>query len=46
MIPKIVSLLLAIAIWFLLRDYLVGQGQYYDPNNRPPKAKEVPEGNQ
>jgi hypothetical protein len=32
-IPKIVSLLLAIAIWFLIRDYLVKQGEYYDSSS-------------
>ena len=41
------SLLLAIAIWFLIRDYLKGQGQYINPNDGPPpKARLVPEDEQ
>ncbi|WP_265594362.1 hypothetical protein [Haloferula sp. BvORR071] len=40
------SLLLAIAIWFLIRDYLKREGQYYDPDDRPPKARLVPEDEQ
>lgn len=42
------SLLLAIAIWFLIKEYLREQSElyYYDPKNPPPKALPVPESEQ
>ncbi|MCW1914344.1 hypothetical protein OJ996_12210 [Luteolibacter sp. GHJ8] len=40
------SLLLAIAIWFLIKRHLEGTGEYYAPGQRPPKAYVVPEQDQ
>lgn len=51
------SLLLATAIWFLIRDYLKDNGEYYDRSEeeqsgeyketeKPPKALPVPKSEQ
>ena len=36
LIPKIVSLLLATAIWFLIREHLREQGELFGPGDKPP----------
>lgn len=46
LIPKMVSLLLATAIWFLIREHLREQGEWMNPGGNPPKAIPVPEEDQ
>jgi hypothetical protein len=41
-----VSLLLATAIWFLIRDHLREQGELGIPGGKYPRAIIVPEGDQ
>ena len=44
LVPKTVSLLLATAIWFLIRDHLREQGELGTPGGSYPRAIIVPEG--
>lgn len=43
LIPKTVSLLLATAIWFLIREHLREQGELVVPGAKYPRAIIVPE---
>lgn len=43
LVPKTVSLLLAIAIWFLIKEHLHEEGEWTGPGEKPLKAIPVPE---
>ena len=43
LVPKTVSLLLVIAIWFLIKEHLHEQGEWTGPGDPPPKGIPVAE---